>query len=131
MAEPPSTPPSPLQDDFCSKLPVIKRPVPGLHGVHKVRRSSPARRDQKHDETARESHRLHPRRTRPDRGNEAESSCLAAVAQQAGSSEGSIISAERGENATIVLVPVPGAQAPRRCKYGATGVQRVFYTGEG
>ena len=61
----------------------------------------------------------------------AESSCLAAVAQQAGSSEGSIISAERGENATIVLVPVPGAQAPRRCKYGATGVQRVFYTGEG
>ena len=44
----------------------------------------------------------------------AESSCLAAVAQQAGSSEGSIISAERGENATIVLVLVPGAQAPRR-----------------
>jgi hypothetical protein len=63
--------------------------------------------------------------------DEAESSCLTAVARQVGASEVSTISAERGENATIVLVRVPGAQAPWRCEYGATGVQRVFYTGEG
>ena len=47
----------------------------------------------------------------------------------------STISVEMGETNTVVLVRVPGAEAPWRCEYGyvdgAPAVQRVFYTAEG
>lgn len=65
----------------------------------------------------------------------AESACLSAVANQVGVSNVSTISVEDGENATIVLVRVPGAEAPWRCDYGfvdgSPGVLRVMYTAEG
>lgn len=58
----------------------------------------------------------------------AKSDCLAAVGNQVNNPNVSVISAERGENFTIVKVRVPGAQAPWQCNH-AGGVQDVFYTG--
>lgn len=63
----------------------------------------------------------------------AESACLAAVANEVNEGDVSTINSRQGENSTVVLVRVPGAQAPWQCEYGYRGgssaVLRVFYTG--
>ncbi len=78
---------------------------------------------------------LSPLETTGSAVNPAESACLAAVAKQVGGGDVSTISVKQGENATNVLVRVPGAQKPWHCDYGYTdkgpGVLQVFYTGEG
>jgi starvation-inducible outer membrane lipoprotein len=61
----------------------------------------------------------------------AESECLAAVANQVGKGDVSTISVRQGETSTVVLVRVPGAQAPWRCDWGPSGVIGVQYTSEG
>ena len=52
-----------------------------------------------------------------------------------GNGDVSTISVEQGENATIVLVRVPGAQRHWCCSYGYTdkspGVMQVLYMGDG
>jgi hypothetical protein len=67
--------------------------------------------------------------------SQAESDCLAAVANQVGNGDVSTIYVEMGENRTKVLVRVPSAQAPWQCDWGYTdrgpGVLRVFYTSKG
>lgn len=73
----------------------------------------------------------------PTADSNAESDCLAAVAEQVGVaiSDLSVISAEMGETSTTVLVEVPDAQAPWQCNWGFTsdgpGVLEVFYADEG
>ncbi len=58
----------------------------------------------------------------------AKSDCLKAVENEVNNSDVSVISAERGENFTVVKVRVPNAQAPWQCNHSGT-VEDVFYTG--
>jgi hypothetical protein len=63
--------------------------------------------------------------------SEAESACLAAVANQVGTGDVLTISVDSSQAGTSVQVQVPGAQAPWNCVYQGGRVVDVWYMGEG
>ena len=63
--------------------------------------------------------------------SDAESACLAAVANEVGVGDVSTISVDSSQAGTSVLVQVPGAQAPWNCVYQGGRVVDVWYMGEG